>query len=438
MANTKIRKPITSRTKGIICLALLLAITVFASCLALGGMPLDSEGVNVLLPWVPVSSANWPQSLALNRALGGGEFTEWTAALPAGAEEGADLNAAIQDAVKVIRDRLDNMGEKDAAVSANGDTIRVETRKMSASRLDSMLSMSTMNGQFVFAASDGAVTLTEKDMIGARLGGTPNASHTSYTYYLEFMMTKEAAEALAAADVHNVSVTCDGESISTYATVSDDTIKVSLGSTVNAYNTGANLVFLANTGAIDVALRQKDAGDVTASAGGILSVVLIVAGVLLLAALVYLVLAGKLTGVSAILTIWCAVMLGLFFFATIVVPSILTSTVPCLVALLLGILLAIFAGVTRTDAISKQIGEGYGPKQASKLGFRNAARTVWIAHGGALAVSLLLMIFTFSQPAGYSLCAMVVASAMVMVLMRAFQACFTAITSKASLFGKTK
>ena len=64
MANkkTKTRKPMSSAAKGAICLVVLLLLTVCASWLSVKGMNLDAEGVNVLLPWVPVSSS-WVKSL---------------------------------------------------------------------------------------------------------------------------------------------------------------------------------------------------------------------------------------------------------------------------------------------------------------------------------------------------------------------------------------
>ena len=70
----KTRKPMSARSKGLIALILLAALTVFVSCISIGGMKLDGEGVNILLPWVPVSSESWPASLPLSRALGGGSY----------------------------------------------------------------------------------------------------------------------------------------------------------------------------------------------------------------------------------------------------------------------------------------------------------------------------------------------------------------------------
>ena len=63
---------------------------------------------------------------------------------------------------------------------------------------------------------------------------------------------------------------------------------------------------------------------------------------------------------------------------------------------------------------------------------------ILLAHGAAIVLALILMIFSFTKSTGYTLAAFVTASAMTAVLMRAFQACFTAITNKAGLFGKAQ
>ena len=147
---------------------------------------------------------------------------------------------------------------------------------------------------------------------------------------------------------------------------------------------------------------------------------------------------GKLTGVSAFIAVWCTVVLVLFFMATVVVPSSTMLHVASLVAVLLGVLLSMYSAVTRTDAISKQIGEGSTPKQATKLGMKNAAKSVWLVHGAVMVISLILMIFAFSRSIGYALFAGVLASALSTLAMRAFQLCFTAISNKPALFGKVK
>ena len=431
--NTKTRKPLTSGAKGLICLAVLLVLTIFVSCLSITGMNLDAEGINVLLPWVPVSSANWPASLPVSRALGGGTYVEYTYTL---AEDAADNT--LDTSVKTIRERLAQMGESDADVSVKDGAVRIELREMDASRLASLRNMATMGGQFEFSDTNSNVVLTEKDISRAEVKVNYNNARTSYTVSLVFSVNKDGQTKLAESNPSYLSVTCDGDSVSSYALVSGDTVTCSLGTTNTAYNTAANLAFLVNYGAVDMTLALRDSGTTAASMGSVQSVVLIVFGLLLLCALVYMVITGKLTGIAGFLSVWCAVVLNLFFVATIVVPSVYMLNVGCLVAILLGVLVAMYAAVTRTDAISKQIGEGSAPKAASKLGFKAAAKNVWIAHGAVLAVALILMIFPFSKSTGYTLASGVVASAMTTVVMRAFQFCFTMITNKPSLFGKAK
>lgn len=430
---TQNRKPLSSGAKGVICLAVLLVITLCASFLSIAGMNLDAEGVNVLLPWVPVSSANWPASLPVNLSLGGGTYVEYTY------KPNDDAPADALDAsVKTIRDRLAQMGETDAAVSVKDEAVRIELRKMDESRLATLRNMATMGGQFEFADTDGNVILTEKDITKAEVSVNYNSTRTSYTVSLAFNVSKDGQQKLSEKNLSYLSITCDGDSVSSYALVSGDKITCTVGSTSSAYNTGANLAFLINYGAVDMTLTLRDSGKVAASFGIVLNVVLIVLALLLVFALVYLVAAGKLTGLAGFLSVWCATVLNLFFVAAIILPTEYMLNVGCLVAILLGVLLAVYAAVTRTDAISKQIGEGSAPKSAAKLGFRAAAKNVWLVHACVLAVSLILMIFPFSKSTGYVLASGVVASAMATLVMRAFQFCFTMISGKPSLFGKVK
>ena len=422
------RKPITSGTKGVICLVVLCAVLVFASCISLVGMPLDSEGVNILLPWVPVASAKWPASLPLDRALGGGAYTDYTWTLNEG--------SSIDGVMKTMKARLADLGEGDGAVSLKDETVRIELRKMSDAQRQSILNTVTLRGHFEFTDANGAVVLTEKDVARAQANATSSGS--SYSVTLDFDLTKDGAQKLKEANPTSLSITCDGDSVSSYASVKDGKVSASMGLGDTAYRNAGTYAFLANTGAVDASLVQSGTGDVPASSSIVLTVFVILCAALLVCSLIYLVVNGKLTGVSAFLALWCTVVLALFFVATVVVPSSTTLNVGALVAVLLGVLLSMYAAVTRTDAISKQIGEGSTPKQATKLGMKNAAKTVWIAHCAVVVIALILMIFAFSRSIGYTLFVGALASALSTLVMRAFQLCFTAISSKPALFGKVK
>ena len=432
MANKSVstRKPITSSTKGVICLIVLCAVLAFVSCISLTGMPLDGEGVNILLPWVPVNSEKWPESLPLDRALGGGTYTEYTWTLNEG--------ASIDNVVKTMNARMQQLGESDAnqAVSLKGDALRVELRKMSEAQRQSILNTATLPAHFTFTDANSNVVLTEKDIASAKANA--QSSGSSYSVSLEFTLTKEGAQKLKEANPAYLTVTCDGDTVSTYASVSDGKVTASVGLGDTAYRNAGTFAFLANTGAVDATLTTSATGDVPASSGIVLTVFVILCAALLVCSLIYLVAIGKLTGVSAFIAVWCTVVLVLFFMATVVVPSSTMLHVASLVAVLLGVLLSMYSAVTRTDAISKQIGEGSTPKQATKLGMKNAAKSVWLVHGAVMVISLILLIFAFSRSIGYALFAGVLASALSTLAMRAFQLCFTAISNKPALFGKVK
>lgn len=432
MANTKTRKPMSARSKGLIWLVILLAVTVFVSFLSISGLRYGEDGVNLLLPWVPVSSQNWPRSLSLSRSLGGGEYTEYTVTAPEGSEESVkDLANA---AVKVMRDRLSARGMNDVKVSLVGDsTIRVELPKLDDAA--SVLSMLSGNGNFEFRIGDEAF-MTGEDIKSAGVGLSDSSSSASYV--LALLTTDEGKQKLADATSANIkgtmSIYRDGALLIS-ATVPEafttGQISVPLGLDLNGT---ANVAAQLNKGAFSAVLTKGAAGELENN-GSALRVVLIVAAVMLAVALVYLVVVGKLTGVAGIWSVWCAIIMMMFLYATLVMATVNVAVV---VALLLGILLAIFTAVTRTDAISRETAKGAAPKAASKAGFRAAGKLVWLVHGGVLVLSFILMLIPGTKMIGYTLSAAVVASAAAAPLMRLFQGCFTMISSKPALFGKTK
>ena len=120
------------------------------------------------------------------------------------------------------------------------------------------------------------------------------------------------------------------------------------------------------TGSYDLTLSAPQGGTLENTKTA-LTVALIAVAVLLAAALVYLVLSGKLAGVAAAITVWCAIVLEFFFFATLVLATV---NVTVLVVLVLGIALAVYAALARTQAIAKQIASGSTVKSAVKVGFR--------------------------------------------------------------------
>ena len=425
----------SSRAKGSILLAVLLALIVFVSVISITGLYTGENGMNELLPWVPVSSQRWPDSLVLNRAMGGGTYYEYTAALPEGSE--ADLAAETDNAVKVMQKRISSASsmENDGSVSLKDGVIRLEIGEMSAADLSENLSRIISPAKLEVKSSDNLI-LTEKDIAKAEMGY--NSAGTRYA--MKLTMTQEGYQKYVDSGAIYLNLYFDGSAISSYATASGNVITATLGNTQAEVNAGAKAIFLLNTGAIDVDLTKTGEGKLEASSASVKSIALIIGAVLLACALIYLVMKGKLTGVAGILTVWCALELTLFLTAVVVLPTanVVSLSLGGIAALLLGLLLAIYTAVTRTDAISKQITENATASQAVRFGFKASAKNIWIVHGIVLAVALVLMVFPFSRIAGYVLGAGVAGSAITACLMRLFLYCFTRINSKVSLYGVAK
>ena len=426
MANTKTRKPMSSKSKGLIGLVLLLALTVFVSCLAIGGMKLDKGGVNILLPWVPVTAENWPASLPRSRALGGGTYLEYTV-------EGEDA----ENAVTVLKNRLNERGINDSSVTLQDGAVRVELPELDETVLASVEKLLNTNGKFEFRTEDGNVFMTGEDVKQANVGYA-DQYYTSFA--LGLTTTGEGKQKLADATTEHA----DG-SIAIYL---DGMVLIDAGVGGQAFTTGQisvplgmdmldtlNVAILMNNGSFEAKLTRNAEGALTENGGSGAQVWLIIAGVLLLAALVVLVIRGKLSGVAAIWAVWCAVMLILFLFATIILSAV---TVGCIIAILLGIALAAYVTYIRVDAIAKAAKESGSAKQAVKLGFRTTVKQVWMAIGAVLVLSIILMIIPATKIMGYTLAAGVFSAAVALPLMHLFLHCFTAITGKAALYGANK
>lgn len=427
MAKTKTHKSLTTSGKGLIWLAILLAITVFVSYISVSGMKLDAEGVQVLLPWVPTSGENWPASLPLDRPLGGGISQNYAFT----ATPGNDQDEAMATALKIMKSRASQMNNYDFVIEQTSEGFHIETRKVDSATFTNLMNTLVAPGLIEMTDPDGNVVLTNKDITNYAF-----EVNSQKTYYILAMTLTDEAVAITEEAGGFLYMAIDGQSVFSYVYLDGNKLYTNNLTTQELVNSASNVIFWAGSGNIPGTFAAAvSTGTVEAKSVGMLTVAILVAAVLLAAALVYFIIIGKLTGISAILSVWAALMLNLFFYATV---ACLTTTVGCLIALLLGLILAIYTGLCRTKSISAQIGEGSAPKSASKLGFHAVAKHLWLVHGIVLAVGLILSIFKFSKGFGYTLCCGVAGSVMAMLVMRMFQACFTAICKKPALFGKAK
>lgn len=402
-------------------LAVLLAITIFVSCLGISGMNLNEHGTEKLLPWVPVSAKNWPDSLTLGRALGGADYAEYA------------VEGDAKEAVKVIGQRFKAFGVPDYSVKEKDGKVLVEIPKLGDEVKKIAFKLAKAEGVVEFKTPDGQTFMTQQDVADAEVGF---AGETGTNYALSIETTKDGkqklADATASAIGQSISVYRDGELINSASVgdvFDDGQIVIPLG--LNVRDTMA-MAALLRGGEMDAALTLETEG--TTDASGV-KVGLIAAAVVLIAFAVLAIIRGRVTGVAAVWAVWCSVLLMMFFFATLVMAGI---TAAVFAAMVVGVVLACYVMYLRTDKMAAQIESGYSPRQALKTSLRLSNKPVWMALGGALAIALLLMILSVTRPVGYTLAAGVTAAAISVFLMRLFMACFVTVFAKAAFFGKAK
>ena len=81
--NKKNRKPMSSRNKGLIVLAVMLVLTICLSWISITGIKKDSAGVNVLRAWLPLTAGSFSAgnarsaALTLDVGLGDGQYSDY-------------------------------------------------------------------------------------------------------------------------------------------------------------------------------------------------------------------------------------------------------------------------------------------------------------------------------------------------------------------------
>jgi protein-export membrane protein SecD len=117
------KKRTNGKTKSVIALCVLLAVTILLGIVGFTGLSF----LNVSR-WMPTASTDpekWPEALPLGLDLQGGVYVEFTGEVPEGSDAGFDELA--EGTMRIIRDRLANVGYTEATVQKIGTNgIRVE------------------------------------------------------------------------------------------------------------------------------------------------------------------------------------------------------------------------------------------------------------------------------------------------------------------------
>ncbi len=429
----KLRKPVSAASKAIITLAVLLAVTVFVSCLAVSGLHYGTDGIMQLLPWVPTSVENWPESLTPGISMGGGTYYEFTAqkanvvkATEEGAADTTEMVDATADqlnaAAAIARKRLNTLGYTDTSVSVKDGKIRVELPNVDV--LSDLAAMIAQTGKFTFTNPDSSEFMDGSVVTNAVAGATGATGHEGHDhenevyYVVNLTFNEEGKKAFGDATAANVggslSVYRDGQLLSSPGVseaITEGVVSLPLGLEGPATACAAAQFV---SGPYDVTLTLADSGAVSAEGNNKLATFLWVMLALMVLITIYALLRYRVSAIAVAWTMWTYVLLSMFFYAT-VVNARMSIGVVCV--LLLALVFQGWLLIEKFTGMANELRSGRMVRQSFKTGFSQTNKKVWIAIGGAFALSLIMMIFSFSAMLGNVLCGCVVAIAINTLIM---------------------
>ena len=208
--NNRRRAKMNKRSSAIIMLCIALVLTLAVGFLGLNGTWLDSRGLYKLLPWLPTADVeNWPQAISLGLDLRGGVYTVYAAE-----DDGsADFETKMSSTVSILTSRLTRQGFTEATVTRQGnDRIRVEIPNVSDP--NEILRIIGTPAQLYFVDEAGNNLLE-----GAMIKNAQASQDENGMPCVAFELSEEGAKIFAEATAANlgktISITLDGETIST-------------------------------------------------------------------------------------------------------------------------------------------------------------------------------------------------------------------------------
>lgn len=323
----------------------------------------------------------------------GGVYTVYEAADP----NTEDFEAKMEDALGVLRERLDQRGFTEATITRQGnERIRVEIPINDSSEISDPTEISRFIGtpaQLEFRGPDGSVIMEGADI--------ERAYRTIYNSQpvVAFSLTGEGSEKFAAATQQflnqTISIYLDGEEISS-PTV-NSAILDGQGIIEGSFTeeTAQDLALQIESGALPLDLREIEVRTISATLGaGALdsSILAGIVGMILL--FIFLLIVYRLPGLVAITGLLCYTFIVLLLLAT--VPGV-QLTLPGIAGIILGIGMAVDANVIIMERFKEEFRTGKSLRTAFQGGSKKAFVTILDSNVTTLICAVVLAIFGTGQ-----------------------------------------
>lgn len=374
------------RRNAVISLVVILALVAVAAYLALFGVGKGTM-IHYLKPW--------GEAISLGLDLRGGVYTVYQAK----DSDQADFDAKMNSTVSILTSRLTRQGFTEANVTRQGtDRIRVEIPNVTDP--NEILRIIGTPAQLYFVDEAGNQIL-EGSMIVNAAGAQDENGRPCVSFELNDEGAKLFAEATAANLGRTISITLDGETIST-ATV-NSVIAGGRGEITSPNFTAdevKNLATLILSGALPLELDQLEVSAISATLGvealdkaiqaGIIGVILV---------MLFMLARYRLCGIVADIALTIYVLIVVLLLA-------LTGaqlTLPGVAGIILGIGMAVDANVVIFERIREETHAGRPLGSAIRKGFSNALTAIIDANVTTVIAAVVLYAFGTGTIRGFAL-----------------------------------
>ena len=384
MANNK-AKAKNPRTRAILSLIVILVVVAVVGCVSLFGIG-KGTSIHYLKPW--------GEAISLGLDLRGGVYTVYQAK----DSTVDDFEAKMDSTVSILTSRLTRQGFTEATVTRQGsDRVRVEIPNVSDP--NEILRIIGTPAQLNFIDEAGNV-LMEGSMVKNAARSQDENGQPCIAFELNDEGAKIFAEATAANLGKTISITLDGETISTARV--NSVIAGGKGEITGNFTaeSAENLATLILSGALPLELEQLEVSAISATLGvealdkallaGIIGVVLV---------MLFMLVRYRLCGVVADIALTIYIMIVVLLLA-------LTGaqlTLPGVAGIILGIGMAVDANVVIFERIREEVAVGRPLSSAIRKGFSNALSAIVDANVTTIIAALVLYMFGTGTIRGFAL-----------------------------------
>ena len=378
-------KAMNPRVRALISLVSILVVVAVVGCIALFGIGKGSM-INYLKPW--------GEAISLGLDLRGGVYTVYEAE-----DDGTeDFETKMSSTVSILTSRLTRQGFTEATVTRQG-TNRIRVEIPNVSDPNEILRIIGTPAQLNFVDEAGTVLMEGSMVKNAQAAQDQNGS-PCIAFELNDEGAKIFAEATAANLGKTISITLDGETIST-ATV-QTVIAGGKGEITGNFTAeeAMNLATLILSGALPLNLSQLEVSAISATLGvealdraiqaGIIGVILV---------MIFMVFRYRLCGIVADIALTIYIMIVVLLLA-------LTGaqlTLPGVAGIILGIGMAVDANVVIFERIREEVKIGLPLTSAIRKGFSNALSAIIDANITTIIAAVVLYAFGTGTIRGFAL-----------------------------------